>query len=90
MHARGLKEANEELVEQRIDLMVQLAHLEAFLTNADKHERKLRVGSCYLGSLVSYLVSHYIDAKRRTLLFPFLSSPFLSSPLLSFLSFPLK
>ena len=57
-HARGLKEANEELVEQRIDLMVQLAHLKAFLTNADKHERKLRVGSCYLGSLVSYLVSH--------------------------------
>ncbi len=45
-HARGLTEANEELVEQRIDLMVQLAHLKAFLSNADKHERKLRVGSC--------------------------------------------
>ena len=45
-HARGLTEANEELVDQRIDLMVQLAHLKAFLSNADKHERKLRVGSC--------------------------------------------
>ncbi|DBA74886.1 TPA: hypothetical protein ACH3X2_009218 [Trebouxia sp. C0005] len=41
-HARGLSEANEELVDQRIDLMVQLAHLKAFLSNADKHERKLR------------------------------------------------
>ena len=47
-HARGLTEANEELVDQRIDLVVQLAHLKAFLSNADKHERKLRVGFCLI------------------------------------------
>ncbi len=46
MHARGLSEANDELVDQRTDLMVQLAHLKMFLSNADKHERQLRVGSC--------------------------------------------
>ena len=59
-HARGLSEANEELVDQRIDLMVQLAHLKAFLSNADKHERKLRVGSCLCMSETSKRHGHVL------------------------------
>ncbi len=43
-----------------------------------------------MGSLVCYLALHSIEAKRRSLSFPFLSFPFLSFPFLSFpfLSFP--
>ena len=59
-HARGLSEAKEELVDQRIDLMVQLAHLKAYLSNADKHERNLRVGSCLCVSNINERHGHHL------------------------------